>query len=114
MLKWTMGLAVGLVVGGAALLIDPVATLDKRGFSASEADARGRRGGISRREARGISRRTSRRVNRRINRRHHYYRALPVGCVRIVLGGVRYWDCGGIYYQSIVESGKTVYIIVTP
>ena len=114
MLKVIARLSAGLIIGGAALLIDPVTTMNERSFAASEAEARGRRGGISRREARGISRRTSRRVNRRINRRHHYYRSLPVGCARIVLGGVRYWDCGGIYYQSIVESGKTVYIIVTP
>ncbi len=54
-----------------------------------------------------VSRRTARRTSRRVSRRHA---VLPVGCP---LTGAYYY-CGGIYYQPVVESGKTVYVVVTP
>ena len=61
----------------------------------------------SRNEARRVSRRTSRRTSRRVSRR---YATLPGGCP---FRGAYYY-CGGVYYQPVVESGTTVYIIVTP
>ena len=58
-------------------------------------------------QTRRVARRTSRRTSRRVVRRHS---ALPMGCPR----AGAYYYCGGIYYQPVVESGTTVYIIVTP
>ena len=57
----------------------------------------------ARRTGRRTARRTTRRTVRRLTR-------LPAGC---------YWRapyhyCGGVYYQPIVESGTTVYIVVNP
>ena len=101
---------VGLFVAATTMLIDPIRTIQDGVFSVSTAVAYGRHHGVTRREVRGISRRTARRVHRR----HHYYASLPLGCTSIILSAVHYWDCGSIYYQPIVESGKTVYIIVTP
>ena len=59
---------------------------------------------------RAQSRRVSRRTARRTTRRHSYIRSLPAGCV--LRGAYHY--CGGVYYQPVVESGATVYIVVTP
>jgi len=39
-----------------------------------------------------------------------YLAALPVGCPLVGL----YYYCGGVYYQSVVQDGSTVYIVVTP
>lgn len=58
-------------------------------------------------QTRRVARRTSRRTSRRVARR---YSALPRGCP---LAGAYYY-CGGVYYQPVVESGTTVYVIVTP
>jgi hypothetical protein len=54
-----------------------------------------------------VARRTARRTSRRVARRHA---VLPVGCPLVGL----YHYCGGVYYQPVVESGKTVYVVVTP
>ncbi len=59
---------------------------------------------------RGHARRTSRRVARRITMRVIRRHTLP---------GVCWWRapyhyCVGVYYQPIVESGVTVYIVVYP
>ena len=35
---------------------------------------------------------------------------LPRGCPLVGL----YYYCGGVYYQSTVQSGSTVYVVVTP
>ena len=56
---------------------------------------------------RRVARRTSRRTSHRVARRHA---ALPHGCP--LVGA--YYYCGGVYYQPVIESGTTVYIIVTP
>jgi hypothetical protein len=67
--------------------------------------------GMSQAEAapyhRRVARRTSRRTSRRVARRHA---VLPVGCPLVGL----YHYCGGVYYQPVVESGKTVYVVITP
>ncbi len=66
--------------------------------------------GVSKAEAgpaRRTARRTSRRTTRRVVRRHS---VLPHGCP---LAGAYYY-CGGVYYQPVIESGTTVYVIVTP
>ena len=60
----------------------------------------------ARRHARRTTRRVARRTTRRVIRRH----SLPYGCA----WRAPYHYCGGIYYQPIVESGTTVYIIVYP
>ncbi len=63
--------------------------------------------GASRGQVRRTSRRTARRTTRRVNRRT----SLPSsGCA----WRAPYHYCGGVYYQPIVESGTTVYIVVNP
>ncbi len=57
-------------------------------------------------QVRRTSRRTARRTSRRVARRH----SLPSGCA----WRAPYHYCGGVYYQPIVESGTTVYIVVNP
>ncbi len=59
---------------------------------------------------RGHVRRTSRRVARRTTRRAIRRHSLPHGCA----WRAPYHYCGGVYYQPIVESGTTVYIVVYP
>ena len=59
---------------------------------------------------RGHVRRTSRRVARRTTRRVIRRHTLAAGC----LWRAPYHYCGGVYYQPIVESGATVYIVVYP
>ncbi len=60
----------------------------------------------ARRHARRTTRRVARRTTRRVIRRH----SLPYGCA----WRAPYHYCGGVYYEPIVESGTTVYIIVYP
>ncbi len=62
--------------------------------------------GVSEAQARP-ARRVARRTSRRTVRRHV---ALPGGCP---LSG-RYYYCGGVYYEEVVDNGATVYIVVTP
>ncbi len=62
--------------------------------------------GASRSQVRRTSRRTARRTTRRVNRRH----SLPSSCA----WRAPYHYCGGVYYQPIVESGTTVYIVINP
>ncbi len=57
------------------------------------------------RPARRTARRTSRRTSRRVSRRHSI-----AGCSRYNA----YYNCGGVYYRPVVESGATVYIVVNP
>ncbi len=60
--------------------------------------------------ARGHARRTSRRVARRITMRVIRRHTLPAGCA----WRAPYHYCGGVYYEPIVESGTTVYVVVNP
>ena len=60
----------------------------------------------ARRHARRTARRVARRTTRRVIRRH----SLAHGCV----WRAPYHYCGGVYYEPIVESGVTVYIVVYP
>ena len=59
---------------------------------------------------RGHVRRTSRRTARRTTRRVTRRSTLPGGCA----WRAPYHYCGGVYYQPIVESGTTVYVVVNP
>ncbi len=59
-----------------------------------------------RRHARRTTRRVARITTRRVIRRH----TLSAGC----LWRAPYHYCGGVYYEPIVESGTTVYIVVYP
>jgi len=56
----------------------------------------------------GQNRRVARRTARRTTRRNTYINTLPAGCVR----RNAYWYCGGIYYQPVVQDGRTVYVVV--
>ncbi len=60
----------------------------------------------ARRHARRTTRRVARRTTRRVIRRH----TLPHACA----WRAPYHYCGGVYYEPIVESGTTVYIVVYP
>lgn len=37
---------------------------------------------------------------------------LPAGCVRVVVNGMTVWRCGAVVYRPIVQSGRTVYVVV--
>ncbi len=60
--------------------------------------------------ARRHARRTTRRVARRTTRRVIRINTLPGRCA----WRAPYHYCGGVYYEPIVESGTTVYIVVYP
>ncbi len=60
--------------------------------------------------ARRYARRTTRRVARRTMRRVIRITTLPGRCA----WHAPYHYCGGVYYEPIVESGTTVYIVVYP
>lgn len=62
------------------------------------------------RQSRRVARRTARRTSRRVNRRQNHLDALPGGCV--LRAGYQY--CGGVYYQPLVQGGRTVYVVVNP
>jgi len=38
--------------------------------------------------------------------------ALPAGCSKIVVGGIVYQNCGGVYYKPCYEGTTVVYIVV--
>ncbi len=57
------------------------------------------------RPARRVARRTARRTTHRVNRRQSIAGCSPYNA---------YYNCGGVYYRPIVESGATVYIVVNP
>jgi len=61
-------------------------------------------------DCRGEVRREVRRTARRTARRQAHLRSLPRGCPLVG----PYYYCGGVYYQSVVQNGATVYIIVNP
>ncbi len=57
------------------------------------------------RPARRVARRTSRRTTRRVARRTSIAGCSPYRA---------YFNCGGVYYQPVMESGTTVYVVVNP
>jgi hypothetical protein len=81
--------------GGTATLVPGIATAEA---------------GPRLRQNRRVARRTARRTARRVNRRQNHYNALPGGCV--LRAGYHY--CGGVYYQPLVQGGRTVYVVVNP
>lgn len=38
--------------------------------------------------------------------------ALPGGCASVVLGGVSYSDCGGVFYKAAFQGENLVYVVV--
>ncbi|KZL15546.1 hypothetical protein [Pseudovibrio sp. Ad26] len=54
---------------------------------------------------RNAARRTARRTSRRVNRRQDIAGCTPYNA---------YYNCGGVYYQAVVENGATVYVVVNP
>lgn len=63
----------------------------------------------------GAARRTARRTARRVSRRQaQYHNVLPAGCVKVILRGATYFQCGAVYYQPVVHQGASVFVIVTP
>ncbi len=55
----------------------------------------------------GVARRTTRRVVRRST---IYVAALPAGCVVTNINGIKYWRCGGTYYQATGGRYVVVYV----
>ena len=41
-----------------------------------------------------------------------YVAALPAGCVRVATAGAVVWRCGAAVYRPVVQSGRTVYVVV--
>jgi hypothetical protein len=39
---------------------------------------------------------------------------LPSGCNSMVIGGVNYFNCGGVYYRAGFQGNNVVYIVSTP
>ncbi len=103
LLSVALGCSVGLLADARIETTGQKSTQISFGVGEAVARSVARHRGQTRRVARRTSRRTSRRVS-------HRYSALPRGCP---FGGAYYY-CGGVYYQPVVESGSTVYIIVTP
>ncbi|MDN3720206.1 hypothetical protein QW131_15845 [Roseibium salinum] len=54
---------------------------------------------------RNVARRTSRRTTRRV-----VNRTSVAGCNAYRA----YYNCGGVYYQPVVQNGTTVYVVVNP
>ncbi len=90
------------VVIGLSVSVQPVPTatnfLGSIPFKLSEAKAQYG-------QARRVSRRTARRTTRRVARRTSIAGCSPYRA---------YYNCGGVYYQPVMESGTTVYIVVNP
>jgi hypothetical protein len=63
--------------------------------------------GVTQAEAapRNVARRTGRRTSRRVSRRTSIAGCSPYNA---------YYNCGGVYYRPVVESGTTVYVVVNP
>ncbi|MGZ6292487.1 MAG: hypothetical protein ACXWMK_09900 [Syntrophales bacterium] len=38
--------------------------------------------------------------------------ALPAGCKSVVVGGVSYSDCGGVFYKAAFQGNNLVYVVV--
>ena len=59
----------------------------------------------------GVGRRTRRRRRRRV-RRGMRLTSLPYGCwTTRVRGGVKYYYCGGIWYQPVYQGTTVVYVV---
>jgi hypothetical protein len=104
-LKVLCGVAVGLMLGmgleiGAEQTSKSQFSFGVSILGVSEAQAN------SRAQNRRVARRTSRRTSRRVARRNSI-----AGCAVWRPG---YWNCGGVYYRSVVEGGTTVYVVVNP
>jgi hypothetical protein len=41
-----------------------------------------------------------------------YVATLPRGCARVIVNGIAHWRCGAVVYRPVVQSGRTVYVIV--
>ncbi len=41
-----------------------------------------------------------------------YVARLPAGCVRVATAGAVVWRCGAAVYRPVVQSGRTVYVVV--
>jgi hypothetical protein len=68
--------------------------------------------GAARRTGRRTARRTSQRVTHRHVARGTRVYVLPSGCTTVVVGGVTYHNCGGVYYQAYYEGDQVVYVVV--
>lgn len=79
--------------------------IDFSGFSAGSPVVVGIGAAKAQNPTRNTARRTARRTTRRVN-----YRQSVAGCTPYNA----YYNCGGVYYQAVVQDGATVYIVVNP
>ncbi len=105
--KFILAAVIGVSMGmtghvGFNLQSSSISTVIELGSSQAFA---GRARGGARRTSRRTARRTARRTTRRVARRQSI-----AGCSLYNA----YYNCGGVYYRPIVESGTTVYIVVNP
>jgi hypothetical protein len=61
----------------------------------------------------GVHRRTRRRTRRRVAAGTRVH-ALPAGCTTVVTRGVKYHNCGGVYYRPYYEGNTVVYVVENP
>jgi hypothetical protein len=61
----------------------------------------------------GVHRRTRRRTARRVAVGTRVY-TLPAGCTTVIMRGVRYHSCGGVYYRPYYEGNTVVYVVENP
>lgn len=99
-------ISIATAIAAAGFFVDPVASINEGTLTTSEAHAYD--------NDRGQTRRIARRTARRVERRHDRLEKLPPNCASVIVHGTQYWNCANTYYQPIVQSGKTVYVIVTP
>jgi hypothetical protein len=61
----------------------------------------------------GVHRRTRRRTARRVTTGRRV-RTLPAGCKTVTMRGVKYHNCGGVYYRPFYEGDRVVYVVENP
>lgn len=42
---------------------------------------------------------------------YYIYDSLPLGCPPVLINGITYYSCGGVYYQPYLYGGQTVYMV---
>jgi hypothetical protein len=45
---------------------------------------------------------------------YYFYPTLPPNAVSVVVGGVQYFQAGGVWYQPYPTAGRTIFLIVPP
>ena len=43
---------------------------------------------------------------------YYGYYSLPAACQQVLLNGIAYFLCGGVYYSPYIYGGQTIYLVV--